>query len=99
MARSKAKMTRHEANTILDQHKAGDVAHSLLKVTRALWVVGDLSRRMRSEGVAETVPTKSERTWPKPSNIVVETDNSGHSNQARPWVSAYLAKRYEQDEK
>ena len=91
-------MTRHEANTILDQHKAGDAAYSLLKVRRALWVVGDISKRNGKPRMAETVPTESERTWPRPSNIVVETDDSGHSNQARPWVSAYLATRYEQDE-
>ena len=92
-------MTRNEANTILDQHKAGDVAYSILKVTRALWATGDLSKRNRKQGMAEAVPAESERTWPRPSNIVVETDDRGHSNQARPLVSHYLATRHEQDGK
>jgi hypothetical protein len=84
-------MTRNEANTILDQHKSGDAAYSLLKVTRSLWATGDLSKRNGKPRMAETVLTESERTWPRPSAILVETDDSGHSNQARPWVSAYLA--------
>ena len=92
-------MTRNEANTILDQHKAGDVAYSILQITRSLWATGDISRRVRSEGMAEAVPAESERIWPKPSAILVETDDRGHSNQARPWNSAYLATRHEQDEK
>lgn len=35
-------MTRQEANQLLDEHKHGIRHHTLLAVTRALWVCGDL---------------------------------------------------------
>jgi hypothetical protein len=35
-------MTRQEANQLLDEHKHGISGHSLLAVTKALWICGDL---------------------------------------------------------
>jgi hypothetical protein len=35
-------MTRLEANQLLDEHKNGINNYSMLAVTRALWVCGDL---------------------------------------------------------
>ena len=35
-------MTRLEANQLLDEHKNGINSYSMLAVTRALWVCGDL---------------------------------------------------------
>ena len=35
-------MTRQEANQLLDEHKYGISGHSLLAVTKALWICGDL---------------------------------------------------------
>jgi hypothetical protein len=35
-------MTRQEANQLLDEHKHGINSHSLLAVTKALWICGDL---------------------------------------------------------
>ena len=35
-------MTREEANDLLDEHKHGIKAHSILEVTKALWITNDL---------------------------------------------------------
>jgi len=35
-------MTRQEANQLLDEHKHGIRHHTLLAVTKALWLCGDL---------------------------------------------------------
>ena len=35
-------MNRQEANELLDEHKYGIKAHSILEVTKALWVTNDL---------------------------------------------------------
>ena len=35
-------MTRQEANQLLDEYKHGISGHSLLAVTKALWLTGDL---------------------------------------------------------
>jgi hypothetical protein len=35
-------MTRTEANELLDEHKHGIKAHSILEVTKALWITNDL---------------------------------------------------------
>ena len=35
-------MTRIEANELLDEHKHGIKAHSIVEVTKALWVTNDL---------------------------------------------------------
>jgi len=35
-------MTRTEANDLLDEHKYGIKAHSIVEVTKALWVTNDL---------------------------------------------------------
>jgi hypothetical protein len=35
-------MTRTEANDLLDEHKHGIKAHSIVEVTKALWVTNDL---------------------------------------------------------
>jgi hypothetical protein len=35
-------VNRQEANELLDEHKYGIKAHSILEVTKALWVTNDL---------------------------------------------------------
>jgi hypothetical protein len=35
-------MTRTEANDLLDEHKYGIKAHSIVEVTKALWITSDL---------------------------------------------------------
>ena len=35
-------MTKIEANTLLDEHKNGIKIHSVVEVTKALWLTGDL---------------------------------------------------------
>jgi len=35
-------MTNFEANTLLDEHKNGIKIHSVVEVTKALWLTGDL---------------------------------------------------------
>ena len=35
-------MNRQEANDLLDEHKYGIKAHSIVEVTKALWVTNDL---------------------------------------------------------
>jgi hypothetical protein len=37
-------MTRIEANELLDEHKHGIKAYSILEVTKALWITNDLRR-------------------------------------------------------
>ena len=39
-------MNRNEANKLLDKQKDGIVRQSLIKVTEALWVTGDISRSL-----------------------------------------------------
>ena len=39
-------MNRNEANELLDKQKDGIVRQSLIKVTEALWVTGDISRSL-----------------------------------------------------
>ncbi len=45
-------MTRLEANQILDEHKNGINNYSMLAVTRALWVCGDLRGTSVSDLIA-----------------------------------------------
>ena len=35
-------MNRQEANELLDEHKYGIKAHSIVEVTKALWITNDL---------------------------------------------------------
>jgi hypothetical protein len=35
-------MTRNEANELLDEHKYGIKAYSIVEVTKALWITNDL---------------------------------------------------------
>jgi hypothetical protein len=52
-------MTRIEANDLLDEHKYGIKAHSIVEVTKALWVTNDLrglpihTRPFSEDGIAE----------------------------------------------
>jgi hypothetical protein len=52
-------MTRIEANELLDEHKHGIKAYSIVEVTKALWVTNDLrglpkhSRAFSQDGINE----------------------------------------------
>ena len=54
-------MTRIEANELLDEHKHGIKAHSIVEVTKALWVTNDLrglpkhTRPFSEDGINEWV--------------------------------------------
>jgi len=74
-------MTREEANKILDEHKYGDRIHSIIEITQALWVTGDLGHVVPkatepsrpvvfSEGFQRVRLGKSERTGKEPLRLV-----------------------------
>jgi hypothetical protein len=52
-------MTRIEANELLDEHKLGIKTHSIVEVTKALWITNDLrglpkySRSFSQTGINE----------------------------------------------
>ena len=54
-------MNRQEANELLDEHKHGIKAHSILEVTKALWITNDLrglpkhSRPFSQDGINEWI--------------------------------------------
>jgi hypothetical protein len=39
-------MTKNEAHQILDEQKDGTRLHPIIKITRALWTTGDISRAL-----------------------------------------------------
>ena len=95
--RKKSIMNRIQANAILDQHR-DSAKHSILEVTRALWVTGDLQTGHRSPRVVVQVQEEGQGNWDAESPKLVAANDSGNRDQARPWVGAYLATRHEQDE-
>ena len=58
-------MNLQQANTILDRHKEGTHAYSLLTITKALFITGDVGthEELRSEGLAKEIPGESQGSW------------------------------------
>ena len=71
-------MTRIEANELLDEHKHGIKAHSIVEVTKALWVTNDLrglpkhSRPFSQDGIDE---------WMESSRMAQSTGTGQSSNR------------------
>ena len=66
-------MNLQQANTILDRHKEGSHAYSLLTITKALFITGDVGthEELRSEGLAQEIPGESQGSWSKRSPEMV----------------------------
>jgi len=83
-------MTRTEANDLLDEHKHGIKAHSIVEVTKALWVTNDLrglpkhTRPFSQDGINEWVEStrmvQSTGTG-QPSNRDMARDKSGFNQK------------------
>ena len=70
-------MNLEQANRILDRHKEGSHAYSLLTITKALYLTGDLGshEELRSEGMAGEVQGESLRTWSDRGETLVEQNH------------------------
>lgn len=71
-------MTHNQANQILDQHKEGTHVYSLLTISRALWMTGDLNELdagVRSEGMAGEVRPKESSIRQQGSQTLVVEDH------------------------
>ena len=70
-------MNLHQANTILDRHKEGSHAYSLLTITKALYLTGDIRahEELRSEGMVDSLSGEDEGSWTKRSEEMVGANN------------------------
>ena len=70
-------MNLEQANRILDRHKEGSHAYSLLTITKALYLTGDLGshEELRSEGMAGEVQGESLRAWSDRGETLVEQNH------------------------
>ena len=70
-------MNLEQANRILDRHKEGSHAYSLLTITKALYLTGDLGshEELRSEGMAGEVQGESLRAWSDRGKTLVEQNH------------------------
>ena len=70
-------MNVEQANRILDRHKEGSHAYSLLTITKALYLTGDLGshEELRSEGMAGEVQGESLRAWSDRGKTLVEQNH------------------------
>ena len=66
-------MNHEEANQILDRHKEGSHAYSLLTITKALYLTGDIGahEELRSEGMVDSLPGEDEGSWAERSQDLV----------------------------
>ena len=70
-------MNHKEANTILDRHKEGSHAYSLLTITKALYLTGDIGahEELRSEGMVDPLSGEGEGSWAERSEEMVGANN------------------------
>ena len=70
-------MNHKEANTILDRHKEGSHAYSLLTITKALYLTGDIGahEELRSEGMVDSLSGEGEGSWTERSKEMVGANN------------------------
>ena len=73
-------MTYDQAHTILDRHKEGSHAYSLLTITKALYLTGDIGahEELRGEGMVTEIPPESERSWPQRSQAMVGANDCSY---------------------
>ena len=66
-------MNLFQANQILDRHKEGSHAYSLLTITKALYLTGDIGahEELRSEGMVDPLPGEREESWTERSQEMV----------------------------
>jgi hypothetical protein len=83
-------MTRTEANELLDEHKYGIKAHSIVEVTKALWITNDLrglpkhTRPFSQDGIdkwMESTRLASSQGIGQRSDRDLERDKSGFNQQ------------------
>ena len=70
-------MNLHQANTILDRHKEGSYAYSLLTITKALYLTGDIGahEELRSTRLDQEIPGEGEGRWTERSEEMVGANN------------------------
>ena len=70
-------MNIDQANKILDRHKEGSHAYSLLTITKALYLTGDIGahEELRSEGMVDSLSGEDEGSWTKRSEEMVGANN------------------------
>lgn len=66
-------MTHEQANKILDRHKEGSHAYSLLTITKALYLTGDIGthEELRGAGMDKEIPGEDEGSWTERSQEMV----------------------------
>jgi hypothetical protein len=66
-------MNLFEANKILDRHKEGSHAYSLLTITKALYLTGDIGahEELRGPGLDQEIPGEDEGSWTERSQEMV----------------------------
>lgn len=67
------KMNLQQANKILDRHKEGSHAYSLLTITKALYLTGDIGthEELRSARLDQEIPGEDEGGWTERSQEMV----------------------------
>lgn len=77
-------MNLEQAHRILDRHKEGSHAYSLLTITKALYLTGDgTHEELRGAEMVGEIPGESLRAWGEQSETLVEQDNLRHSAHSR----------------
>jgi hypothetical protein len=66
-------VTLEQANKILDRHKEGSHAYSLLTITKALYLTGDIGthEELRGSGMDQKIPGEDEGSWTERSQEMV----------------------------
>ena len=66
-------MNHKKANQILDRHKEGSHAYSLLTITKALYLTGDIGayEELRGSGMGDEIPGEDEGSWTERSEEMV----------------------------
>lgn len=82
-----------------DQITAALIATGDLAGWREANLVGSLAAGMRSQGLVAPIQDSPAREGNQVCERVVDGHNREDRENPRPWCSAYLARRYEQDQK
>lgn len=66
-------MNLFQANLILDRHKEGSHAYSLLTITKALYLTGDIGahEELRGERMVDSLSGEDEGSWTERSEEMV----------------------------
>ena len=68
-------MNINDANLILDRHKEGTHVYSMLTITRALYITGDIQQEPESFGSDGKKPGWKEHAWMRAKQL--DADTSG----------------------